>query len=226
MTTLASLEAACQALIGDTGTTYFTADQIDYWINAAVADLNNYFPRRLVYDVTTAAADHDYDLPANTIAVLSVEYPISQTPREYLQRLAYTADGFWLSEDYYDFLPSNAVVSPYLPRLIVSATTPASSTIRCELHAEHNTLSGPTDVTTVLARHEHLIALFVRWKALQELAATEGYNPDPIKKLAGELELAASRAGDSYREALDLARKAESVSASAAWQMDNKDRIY
>jgi hypothetical protein len=226
MGTLASLEQSSLALLGDETAAYFSYIQIDDWINAAIADLNNHFPKRTTYDMSTVAGQHEYDLPNNTIAILSVEYPADEDPPEYLLRKAYTDPEFWLSDDYYDYLPSNAATTSYEPRLIISDDPPAGEVMRLELHAEHNPLSDPGDETTILARHEHLIPLFVRWKALQELASTEGYNPDPIKKLVGELELAAKRAEQAYRDSLAAARKAESVSAQTYWRMDNKDRIY
>lgn len=227
MTTFATLNTSCRNLLGDTIATFYLTDaQIDDWINAAIADLNTHFPRRTVITLTTVSGQHLYDLPNSLISIASLEYPTDEDPPSFLMRKAYTEPEFWLSDDYYDFLPSNDASSNNNPRLILSAEPEAGQTITIDNFCEHNRLSSPTDITTILSRHEHLIPLFVRWKAFQELSASEAYNPDPIKKLAGELELAAARAESAYRAALETSRKAESASAQTYWRMDKHDRVY
>ena len=94
-------------------------------------------------------------------------------------------------------------------------------------YGEHNELSAGADVTTILERHEHLIPLFVRWKCWQELALTEGADPDPIKLLSATQEVNAYRAEYAYRKALSEAKAAESQTAvSSPWKMDKYDRTY
>jgi hypothetical protein len=91
---------------------------------------------------------------------------------------------------------------------------------------EHDLLSADADILSVLPRHEHLIHLFVRWKAWSELATTEGTDPDPTEALSATFEVNATRAERSYLQALKDAQQAESESGQAHLWMDKWDRIY
>lgn len=227
MTTFAQLETDCRELIGDTGSTVFTANQVQQWINDAIRDISLHFPLRKTYDINTAANDREYDLTTEFIGIISVEYPQGEDPPEYLLRRSYTHPLFWLQDGYYDFIPRRDATSTNKPEIWISTKPAADETIRIEYMCEHTALSAPTDVLTILPRHEHLIHLFVRWKAWQELATSEGMDPDPIKLLAATQEVNATRAERQYREGLRIANKAENESARASgWQMDKFDRTY
>ena len=72
----------------------------------------------------------------------------------------------------------------------------------------------------------HLISLFVRYKAWQELSTSEGMDPDPIKLLAATQEVNSYRAERAYYKALDNAKKAQTASEVVEWKMPGENRVY
>jgi hypothetical protein len=224
--TFASLNARARRLIGDTASNVFTDLQIDEWINDAVKDLSLHFPRVITSDLATSLDVRVYDLPATFIAVYSVEYPQGADPPSFLARRSYLHDSFWKIDGYYDIVDTQTGDTLNQSKLYISAKPGAAETIRVIHQATHSALSDASDETTIEDRHLHLIAMFCRWKAWEELATTEGADPDPIKLLSATQEVNAYRAQRVYREALFRAKAAESHSAQAAWSMDKHDRVY
>lgn len=236
MTTFSTLQTACRNLIGDTSKTTFTDDQVKQWINDAIAQLSIHFPRRLTYSIDTNKDQPKYNIPVTVLAILSCEYPANQNPPVYCQLREYTHPDFWQQDGYYclvkrmdAYLAADPPVEGYgeAPQIWVSRKPLSNDeVIRLEYLTEHDLLSNANNVCTVLPRHEHLIHLFVRWKAWSELATTEGMDPHPTELLNATLEVNANRAERSYLEALKAAQQAESDSSQAHLWMDKWDRIY
>lgn len=224
---LASLIQQCRYLSGDTAVTpVFSDDQLQDFINRAVADLSQHFPRRIAHTLTTTAGKHAYNLPQNTLAVLSAEYPAGQSPPRYLRRRAAVDHAFYRADDLYDLKLTSDSASLNPPQLVISADPAEGETIALEISAEHNPLTASSDLTSVQDRHVHLIGLFVRWKCLQELSTTEAMDPDPLHLLSMTQELNAKRAEAQYRAALEAARAAYGESAAARWSVDKWDGWY
>jgi hypothetical protein len=112
------------------------------------------------------------------------------------------------------------------PQIIISESPPLGNVITYTAHVEHNPLTTSNDETTIPDRFTHLISLFVRYKAWQELSTSEGMDPDPIKLLAATQEVNSYRAERAYYKALDNAKKAQSASEVVEWKMPGTDRIY
>lgn len=227
--TQGTLISKCRNLIGDTNEAdyVFSADQVKEWINFAIRDISKHFPRTIQYDISTTADVREYDLETNIISVISVEYPQGEDPPQFLLRRSRTHPSFWIEDGFYDVFIRHDQDSTYPPQLIISTKPADSETIRLEYKGEHNQLSASGDETTLLDRFTPLIPLFVRWKAWQELASSEGMDPDPIKLLSATQEVNAYRAERAYYEALRQALKAETESAVVAgWAMDKHDRVY
>jgi hypothetical protein len=226
--TLATLRQEARDLIGDTNSLayVFTTQQIDSWINAAIRDLNNHFPRTVTNALSTTAGTHIYDLPTTFISMLKVEYPSGDDPPSCLMYRSSRPAAFWDVAGYYDILYPQDSTATNPPQLVISASPGAAEIITYTAKIEHNQLADPNDETTLLDRHTHLIPLFVRYKAWQELSTSEGMDPDPIKLLAATQEVNSYRAERAYYKALDLAKKAVSASEVVEWQMSGTDRIY
>jgi len=224
--TFAQLNDRARRLIGD-ATTLFTDLQIDEWINDAIRDISLHFPRVIVSTLSTTLNDREYDLELSFIAPLSVEYPTGEDPKEYLLRRSRLHKDFWSQDGYYDILLTQTSDDTNDIQFIMSEKPPADETVTIWHTAVHNELSGASDETTIQDRHLHLISLFVRWKAWQELATSEGMDPDPIKLLSATQEVNAGRAERSYRAALREAKASESESAIVTgWSPDRFDRVY
>jgi hypothetical protein len=236
--TLATLRQEARDLIGDTSAVspIFTTQQIDSWINAAIRDLNNHFPRTIVDTLSTTAGTHVYDLPQTFIAMIKVEYPTGDDPPSYLKYRSSKLTTFWnfggvtaagdFAAGYYDILRPQDADSLNPPQIVISANPGASETITYTAKIEHNQLTSSSDETTIPDRLTHLIPLYVRYKAWQELSTSEGMDPDPIKLLAATQEVNSYRAERAYYKALDMAKKALSESEIVEWRMPGADRIY
>jgi hypothetical protein len=233
--TQSTLNQLCRNLLGDTGALAytFTNDQINAWINLAIQDLSMHFPRLADYEISAVAGTRLYDLPSTAIGLLSVEYPAQavegegdEAPR-FLLRRSYTHPDFLRQAGFYDVLMRQDQDSSYPPQLLLSSSPADGETIRVKYKAEHNLLSDPGDECTLLDRHVHLAALFVRWKAMQELSSSEASDPDAILHIISDSELNAGRAEKAYLQALQDALRAESESGRVTgWRMDRHDRVY
>ena len=72
MTAFSALVLDCRELIGDTGATVFTADQVKQWVNDAIKQMSIFFPRRLTVDIACTTAQRKYDIAQAIVSVLSV----------------------------------------------------------------------------------------------------------------------------------------------------------
>ncbi len=224
MTTLAEVVTSARQVLNDAGSTDFTDDMIEDWIAQGIRDLNHHFPRRLTDTLTTTAGTHEYDVEISYIAVLSVEYPTGEDPKQFLKHRAYTEQGFWTSEDYYDFIRRFDQLSANPPQLIISASPPAGETITIEVVAEHDIAASPL---TILDRHIPIILEYVKWQAWEALAALEGKDPTLTHASADKYKMSAVRAERLYRNALKAAKDAESDSGIVGtWEMDRWGRVY
>ena len=226
--TLATLRQEARDLIGDTSLVapIFTTQQIDSWINAAIRDLNNHFPRTIIDTLSTTAGTHAYDLELTFIDMIKVEYPTGDDPPSYLKYRSSKLTTFWNVAGYYDILRPQDADSANPPQIVISESPPLGETITYTARVEHNPLTSSSDETTIPDRLTHLIGLFVRYKAWQELSTSEGMDPDPIKLLAATQEVNSYRAERAYYKALDNAKKAQTASEVVEWKMPGADRIY
>ena len=214
-------------LIGDPLNAVFSTSVLTEWINFAIDDLSQHFPRAITYTVSCVADQLEYDLETNFLSILSVEYPDGEDPKRYLLHRSRTHPLFFLQPGYYDLIHTQDASSSNPPVLIISEKPSLGEDIEIIYSAVHNSLSGPSDTTTIFDRHTHLIALFTRWKAYQELATTEGMDPDPVKLLSATVEVNAYRAERAYYDALRRSKLAETNSGIiSGWQMDKFDSIY
>lgn len=225
--TLAAIIQQVRYLTGDTSVSPMFSDaQLTDFINRAIEDLSQHFPRRIVYSITTTAGDHAYDLPLTAIAVLSAEFPRGQTPPRYLRRMDHLSPLFFSSDENYAFIRPADSSSLNPPYIIISQSPAAGLYLDLNLLSEHNALTSGSDVSSILERHMHLIGLFARWKCMQELSTSEAMDPDPLQMRLMTEEINSKRAEAAYRDALAEAKKAFGDSTVSPWKMDKHDREY
>jgi hypothetical protein len=169
---------------------------------------------------------HVYDLETYIKGVISVEYPTGQVPPRYLQRKSYTDPDFFQLPGYYDLVKMQSDDTTNPPVIYISDNTPAAKTITAICATDHAPLTTSSDDCTVLARHVHLIGLFVRWKAFSERSSHEMMDPSPLNTKAASMEIVTERAMNAYKTALAKAIAAEAESGISSWKMDRFDRIY
>lgn len=232
-TTLAALADRIQNALADASAGTWTQDTIEEWILEAVREYSIHFPRLQIADLTTSAGIHEYDLPADYSAMLTVEYPLGEDPPHYLIRRDHRDPAFWQSDDYYDvpqipgeIAPVGEDVAP--AQIYISATPADGETIRVTYHAHHRLDLDSTDLLSVPREHEHILVLFVIWKAYNERLSTEAQSPDTTMGLLQSMRLLTQRAHEQYLAALNRAiANVRNVGGwTTPWKMDKHDRIY
>jgi len=141
---------------------------LDNWINDAIRDYSVYFRRRVAATITAVEDQREYSLSGYTgiRSVLSVEWPEDEDPPEYLSRRAEKDVCFW-GGPWYDV---RGTVAP--ETLVIAQKPDEGEDIGLVYEADHTELTADDDVLTVPDRHLEGLALFVWWKAAQELAMT------------------------------------------------------
>lgn len=220
------IRALVRRRLGDLTAPYKWSDeQVNQWINDAIADYSIHFPLVKTLTISCSEDDRQYDLDTDFVDVLSVEYPTGEDPPEYLERRERTHPDFWEVDGFYDVLKHRDFEDP--DELLISEKPDAGESIDVIYQAHHTFLDDDdTDEMSVPERHLELIVLFVRMAAFQELATTESADPYTNSIIAGTLELNAFRAERSYRKELDEFKASESESGKAKWSMDGYDRVY
>ena len=220
--TFEELNALVRRRLGDTTAPYKWSDtQINQWINDAIADYTNVFPRTSASSIATQPDVQQYSLPSDFLSALRVEYPAGS--HQYLKRRSCTHPHFWDEAGYYDILRRGS--ADETDTITISTRMDGTNTIALTYHAAHLSLEADSDETTVPEHHLELLVLFCRWKAWEMLSTEEGANPDPSKLLAATHEVNAYRAERAYRKALEEYQAAASESGFAHWRMDRFDPL-
>jgi hypothetical protein len=229
MSTRLELRVLVRRRLGDLAASYtFSDEQLNQWINDAIADYSLHFPWKKVESIDCSAGVHEYALPADFHGVLSVEYPAGDDPPTYLARLDYRDPQFGLGDGCYDL--TTILIDPISgaagPAIYLSADAETGETICVQYLGEHNYLDAENATTTIPDRHFELLVLFCRWAAYQELAMAEAANPDPTGLALGSLELNAGRAERQYRKEMAVYLQNDGESGQVVWKMDGWDKVY
>ena len=229
-TTLQNLIDAIEADLADSANATWLAADIEQWIRDAIADYSHHFPRILNQAITTAADDRKYDLDANFLEVLTVEYPTGQDPPEYLARRPHDHPNFWIQDGYFDIIERGDDTD--VDEIWVSQKPAASETITVLYLARHtmNTTDLTTsDNVTVPEHHHHLLRKYARWQAAEQLKAAEEAAPTSNSSLLmSQLAINVDRARRAYVDALAKAVFSRSKSAAVSWSGSTPEntRIY
>lgn len=220
-----------QVFLNDEGDATWDTEMIATFLNDAIRDYSQHFPRIKSQTINMATDDQDYDLPVDYLGVLSVEYPAGEDPPEYLVRKNYTDPGFWDCDDYYDIINSADDNNP--DELWISAEPTTGETAVVLYNAYHQLIADPTTPTetnTVREIHQHILVLHVQWKASIHLMNAEQQNPTSNSSLLmAQLAQNARRNELSYHTALQQALYAdEGRSRHINWTEQNTAvaRIY
>ena len=228
MTTLQNLIDAVEAELGDSGNATWAAADIEQWCRDAIADYSEYFPRILTDGISTTADDRSYDLNADFIAAVSVEYPTGQEPARYLKRRPYIQPDFWIEDGYYDVVGRQDDTD--LNELYISTKPAASETITVLYQALHDNGMATSGTLTVPGRHHHLLRAYVRWKATEQRAAAEEASPTSNSSLLmSQLQNNARRWKGEYLNGLAKAiqvGQGKSQVVSWAGTAEESSRIY
>ena len=195
---------------------------LNIWINNAIQDYSNYFPRRAETTLACVAAQRVYSLTAlsGIQGILAVEYPKDESPPRYLARRPET--GSFLDLPVYDVRGDPPL------SLVIGESPAAAEEIWVAYACDHTTPSTDSTALTVPDKHLEALKLFVIWQAVRELELTEAADRAGTEMLLSLLGLNSVRAERLYRNRIDdYAKKAAAPGGYAGpWVADDHDRIY
>ncbi len=201
------------------------------WLNDAIRDYSQHFPRIRAQTISCTAGDQEYDINADFLAVLSVEYPTGQDPKEYLSRLGCRHPDFQSGESWYDIVPR--LDDTIQSELWISAEPASGESISVEYHAHHVLMDdpgSPSGESSVTPAHQHLLVKYVLWQATSHLLFAEQQSPTSNSSLLmAQLSQNARRLEAAYHTAVRQALyAAEGHSHAVPWinTGDFHARIY
>jgi hypothetical protein len=227
VTTLTELIDACEADLADSGNATFAAADIQQWCRDAIADYSQHYPRKLNTTINCADNDREYDLPADLVGVISVEYPDGEDPPEYLRRRNYTHPDFWSDVGYYDVVHREDATDT--AELWISEKPSTGEDIIVFYTAPHDNTIVVGGTLTVPSDHEPILRKYVLWQATLQLAKTEEASPTSNSSLLmSQLAINSDRARRSYIDALAKAIYTDSKSSPVSWAnaTSESERIY
>ena len=230
-TTLAEIADRAQLTLNDAAAGTWPQATVEAWVVEAIRDYTQSFPRTVKSTITVGAAPvgHEFDLSADYISMILVEYPGDEDPPTYLKRRHRTHPQFYGYEGYYDVEPSGDMTN--VGSLFLSEEPTTGEKIYWTAKCHHDTTLVSGDDITVPEHHEGLLLLFVLWQAFKERLATEEQDPDTT--LAGHVTLlqnlvkGATQAEKEYKGALERAKaNVAEGGPTGQWTVDDHDRIY
>ena len=229
--TLADLVTRILISLNDEGNATWDTEMIATFLNDGIRDYSQHFPRVLTDSISMATGTAEYDLNADYMEVLSVEYPDGENPREYSVRRPYTHDEFWDNAGYYDIIPHRDEADA--SQVIFSDDVATGETAVIEYHAHHQLIIDTGTITgsnTVPPIHQQLLTKYVMWQAAAHLASAEQQSPTSNSSLLmAQLAQNARRLELSYATAVQQAVYAdEGRSTTINWMKSNSGmkRVY
>lgn len=229
--TLADMINRCQVFLNDESDTTWDTEMIGTFLNDAIRDYSQHFPRIRMYTINLVEGIQKYDLPGDFLAALSVEYPTGETPPAYLTRMTYSRAGFWDIDGFYDIIHSADYTNT--DKIKISAVPFSTETAVIYYHAYHNLIPDPATPignNSVPMQHQHLLVLHVQWKASVHLANAEQQNPTSNSSLLmAQLAQNARRNELSFHTAMEQSLyAAEGESQTMYWTRAGSgvERIY
>ena len=221
----------CEISLNDETSATWDTEMIANWINDAIRDYSQHFPRIRTQTISCAAGDQEYDLNADFLAVLSVEYPVGEDPRVFLSRLAFQHPDLQSGVFWYDIV--SRLDDTNQSELWISAEPAAGETISIEYHAHHALMddpASPSGESSVPPTHQHLLVKYVLWQATLHLMFAEQQSPTSSSSLLmAQLSQNARRLESAYHTAVRQALyAADGCSQSTPWIAtgDLHARIY
>jgi len=215
--TAGALLAECRAALDDAGQSPAWSDaELLLFLNEAIREYSQHLPRVAETRLAAVAGVRRYGLPADTRAVLSVEYPEGREPAVYLTRLAYKSRRFATSPAGYDFLPRHDLTAA--PALLLSFDPAAGETLAARITRPHAPVAAAADPLTVPADHHHVLVQYALFAAARQLQAREQASAAGNALLMGQLAANVRRHELSYLQALNrILTQRQGESSVVAW---------
>lgn len=219
MTTRAAFRSNLREVLSDEST--WPDSTLNAWINDAIRDFSNYFPRQLTAEISCTANTKVYSLAAYTglLSLILVEYPKGETPPRYLLRRP--ESGAFYELPVYDLRGDP-------PSSLVLGESPATGEkIDIYYSATHPAISADTTALTISDQQLDALRLYCIWQAVREMELGEAQDPDRTTTILNALGLNGFRAERAYRTKIaDYQAAAAPGGYAGPWVMDKHDRIY
>ena len=212
-----ALLAECRVALADAGDTPTWSDaELLLFLNEAIREYSQHLPRVAETRLAAVAGVRRYGLPADTRAVLSVEYPEGREPAVYLARLAHKSRRFVGAGAAYDYLPRHDLTAA--PALLLSFDPAAGETLAVRHTRPHAAAATADDYLTVPADHHHVLLGYVLFAAARQLQAAEQAAPTGGSLLMAQLAANARRHELAYLNALNrILNQRQGESSVVAW---------
>ncbi|HEX9091032.1 MAG TPA: hypothetical protein VF831_06050 [Anaerolineales bacterium] len=170
---------------------------------------------------------YSYSMPAGFREIISVEYPISQQPPEYLVRKNHLDPDFYDQAGFYDIDYDFSTGSGYL--CYVSGGSAASAHIKVQYLAMHETDldDNSADLITVPDQFENILIAYFIMRAWRERLGFVMRDPTTHSNIVYQLTDMVRKAELNYKELVDAAQRFISESkTSSGNKVDKFDRVY
>lgn len=219
------IDDSIRLALDDTAATTFSDAELLSWLNEAIKEYTQHFPRLSYASLTAIADTRTYSLPWDTRNINAVEYPTGEDPPQFLRRVSRKRPSF-ANADNYDFLPRLDLTNA--PLLLLSFDPTAAETITVTYQHEHDSELTATSYITVPADHHHVLLQYVLFAAARQLQANEEAAPTSSSSLLMSQFASNTRRYElAYLNAINrILYHRRGQSATAAWKMDSNNRIY
>ncbi len=190
-----------QVALDDSDAAEFGEDELLVFLNEAVREYSQHFPR--ADEVTIAAVEGEtrYSLPGDATAVVSVEYPAGDEPPDWLARRGRRAASF-AGGRCYDVVWSGDLTAA--PVLVLGFAPNVGSSLAVRYLRPHNHALALGDNVTVPAEHHHVLMQYVLFAAARRQQAREQGDPtNNSSLLMAQLASNARRLELAYLNALN-----------------------
>ncbi len=168
------IDDAIRPALDDALAAEFTDAELLSFLNEAIREYTQHFPRITETIIAAVAGETRYALPWDATAVISVEHPVGDDPPTWLRRWSKRASGFAHIRAYdiewtHDLTAAPALLLSFAPE---TGTSLAVRTIR-----PHDSALTASSNLTVPARHHHVLIQYVLFAATRQLQAREQAAP-------------------------------------------------
>jgi hypothetical protein len=226
MTTIFSdLIDECEIMLNDVTHAVWTRNLVTHWCKEAMLAFPILRPQQMTY--TFLSAGYSIPMATDFREMLSVEYPVDESPPKYLQRMNRHDEDFFDGDTHYD------VDYDYVDGvgwvLWTSHEMQSGDEVYINYLANHATNIDDDDTDTITVNDEHvpIIVCYVIWKAYNERLSVYMQQPTAYSQVVTQMNIAVQDAHERYQKLVALAQaRLAAGRPSPKMKMDDFDRVY
>ncbi len=217
----------CLTAMGDrSATTWSRVDIIIPWAKEAILAFPLLCPKLLTITVA-GAATHCHDMPDDFREIISVEYPTSQEPPVYLDRMNRWDPEFYKSQEHYDIDRNYTDAKGWI--LWTSKNMAVGQVITANYLANHKTdlTDSAQSLLTVPDEYEYILIAYVVMKGYRERLGNYMQDPTAHMSIIAQMTEMVQHAEQNYHDLVEAAVKKYTDSRILPHrQVDKFDRTY